>query len=355
MKKIFVSVLFIIIYGWSIGSIPFKGEKSIVKTEFIYLPGEVPFPSCHASTLAETRDGLVAAWFGGTAEKNPDVGIWISRFSDPRWSKPKEAANGIQHKTKRYPCWNPVLFNNKDEILLFYKVGPSPSEWWGEMMVSNDDAKTWSRPCRLPEDIYGPVKNKPVLLASRELICPSSTEDKGWRAHVEFTSDNGLSWERTSALNKKDTGVIQPTILTYPGGKIQMLCRSTVKSILSSWSEDNGRTWTEFKSIGLPNPNSGIDAVSLKDGRQLLVYNHLVKGRNMLNVAISENGFDWKAAVLLENDSPGTEFSYPAVIQTHDGLVHITYTWNRKQIKHVVIDPSRVSLKNFENDGWPVE
>lgn len=355
MNKLFVSVLFIAICTWSFCSIPFKGEKCIVRTEFIYMPGDVPFPSCHASTLVETRDGIVAAWFGGTAEKNPDVGIWTSRLSDSKWSKPIEVADGIQHKTKRYPCWNPVLFNNKDEILLFYKVGPSPSEWWGEMMISRDDAKTWSRSFRLPEDIYGPVKNKPVMLGTGELICPSSTEDKGWRVHVEFTADNGLTWERSAALNNKDTGVIQPTILTYPGGKLQMLCRSTVKSILSSWSEDNGRTWTEFKSIGLPNPNSGIDAVSLNDGRQLLVYNHLVKGRYMLNVAISENGTDWKAAVLLENEAPGTEFSYPAVVQTHDGLVHITYTWNRKQIKHVVIDPSRISLKNFENDTWPVE
>ena len=355
MKKLFVSVLFIAICTWSFCSIPFKGEKCIVRTEFIYMPGDVPFPSCHASTLVETHDGIVAAWFGGTAEKNPDVGIWTSRLSDSKWSKPIEVADGIQHKTKRYPCWNPVLFNNKDEILLFYKVGPSPSEWWGEMMISRDDAKTWSRSFRLPEDIYGPVKNKPVMLGTGELICPSSTEDKGWRVHVEFTADNGLTWERSAALNNKDTGVIQPTILTYPGGKLQMLCRSTVKSILSSWSEDNGRTWTEFKSIGLPNPNSGIDAVSLNDGRQLLVYNHLVKGRYMLNVAISENGTDWKAAVLLENEAPGTEFSYPAVVQTHDGLVHITYTWNRKQIKHVVIDPSRISLKNFENDTWPVE
>ena len=98
---------------------------------------------------------------------------------------------------------------------------------------------------------------------------------------MEFTSDNGLTWERTAALNDKKTGVIQPSVLTYPGEKIQMLCRSTVSEILSSWSEDNGRTWSEFASIGLPNPNSGIDAVTLKDGRQLLVYNHQVKGRNI--------------------------------------------------------------------------
>ena len=170
---------------------------------------------------------------------------------------------------------------------------------------------------------------------------------------MEITSDNGLTWERTAPLNDKDIGVIQPTLLINPDGKIEMLCRSTISSILSSWSQDNGRTWSEFKSIGLPNPNSGIDAVTLKDGRHLLVYNHLTKGRNMLNVAISIDGKNWKAAALLENDKTGTEFSYPAVIQTNDGLVHITYTWNRKQIKHVVVDPEKIVSIPIIDKEWP--
>jgi predicted neuraminidase len=170
---------------------------------------------------------------------------------------------------------------------------------------------------------------------------------------MEITSDYGLTWERTAALNDKSTGVIQPTLLLHPGGKIQMLCRSTVSHILSSWSSDNGRTWSEFTSAGLPNPNSGIDAVTLKDGRQLLVYNHLSRGRNILNVAVSEDGMSWRPAALLENDIKGTEFSYPAVIQTKDGLVHITYTWNRTQIRHIVIDPEKIVLKPFLKGEWP--
>ena len=331
----------------------FRGEKCILKSEYIYQPGDVPFPSCHASTIIQNGKGLMAAWFGGTAERNPDVGIWVSRYEKGRWTIPVEVANGIQYKGKRYPCWNPVLYNTGKKILLFFKVGPSPSAWWGEMMSSDDRGKSWSVPRRLPEDIFGPIKNKPVLINTGELLCPSSTEDEGWRLHMEFTSDNGLTWERTSALNERTTGAIQPTILIHPGGKLQLLCRSTVSKILTAWSLDNGRTWTKPEPINLPNNNSGIDAVTLSDGRHILIYNHLVKGRHILNIAISKDGTEWKAVAILENEKPGSEFSYPAVIQTSDGLVHITYTWNRKQIKHVIIDPAAIQEKSFSNDEWP--
>ena len=172
---------------------------------------------------------------------------------------------------------------------------------------------------------------------------------------MEFTSDNGTTWKRTPPLNDKKIRIIQPSILLLPGGRIEMLCRSKSSVILSSWSDDNGFTWSDFVSTGLPNPDSGIDAVSLKDGRQLLVYNHIAKGRYMLNVAISENGSEWEAAALLENDEKNSEYSYPAVIQTSDGMVHITYTWNRKQIKHVIIDPLKISSKPFIDGRWPDE
>jgi predicted neuraminidase len=353
MKKLILLSIFVIAGSSAIAIGSFPGDKCIIKSEFIFQSGDVVFPSCHASTIIENGNGLLAAWFGGTAEKNPDVGIWISRYINKGWTKPVEVVNGIQHKDKRYPCWNPVLYNSGKEILLFYKVGPSPSTWWGEMINSSDRGKTWSRAYRLPEDIYGPIKNKPILLQNGELLCPSSTENDGWRVHMEFTTDNGVTWERTNALNDKSVGIIQPTLLTHKDRKIQMLCRSTASKILTAWSEDNGRTWSEPKPTGLPNPNSGIDAVTLRDGRQILVYNHLTRGRNILNVAVSEDGIEWKAVVILEKHESGKEFSYPAVIQTSDGLIHITYTWNRKMIKHVVLDPSKIIARQILNGEWP--
>lgn len=355
MKKTIIIFMLFLFSNSIISQNPYKGEKCIVRSEFIYQSEDVKFPSCHASTIAEISDGFIASWFGGTAEKNPDVGIWISRFINGKWSKPYEAANGLRENNKRYPCWNPVLYNSGNELLLLYKVGPSPSEWWGEIKTSDDEGISWSLSKRLPEGIIGPVKNKPVLLNNGYLLCPSSTENEGWKVHMETTPDNGITWERTPPLNDRSTGAIQPTILLHKSGKLQILCRSTQSKILTSWSEDNGVHWSKLVPLVLPNPNSGIDAVTMKNGSHLLVYNHLTSGRNTLNVAVSEDGIIWMAAVLLENDIKGKEFSYPAVIQSHDNKIHITYTWNRKLIKHIILDPELIGVRPIVNGVWPDE
>ncbi len=343
----------------TVASLAQTNTPGVVKSEFIY--ETAPFPECHASTIAESKDTLVTAWFGGTKEKNPDVGIWVSRLESGKWSVPVEVANGVESATKRYTTWNPVLHQPKSgPLMLFYKVGPDPAKWWGMLMTSADGGKTWSKPVRLPEGIAGPIKDKPVELANGELLCPSSTEDNGWRVHFERTADQGKTWTRTEPINDgKEFGVIQPTVLFHKGGKLQALMRSRQGVIVESWSDDSGKTWGKLAATSLPNPNSGIDGVTLKDGRHLLVYNHVkVKpnkwgDRAPLNVAVSEDGKNWKAALVLEPGPPEAEYSYPAVIQTKDGLVHITYTWNRKKVKHVVVDPQKLNLREMKDGQWP--
>lgn len=314
-----------------------------ITSEFIY--EKAPFPSCHASTLEETPRGIIAAWFGGTAEKDKDVGIWVSRLEKGKWTAPLEVANGVQNETLRYPTWNPVLFKMpKGELILFYKVGPTPSTWWGMLKRSKDNGLTWSAAEKLPDGIYGPIKNKPVMLKNGTLLCPTSSEDQGWRVHFEMTKDGGRTWSRTEAINDgKEFSAIQPSVLFLPGDRLQLLCRSKNGLILESFSSDQGKTWSALKATSLPNPNSGTDAVTLKDGRHVLVYNHVTKEsqawggkRSPLNVVISKEGQKWDEISVLENE-PKAEFSYPAVIQTKDGKIHITYTWKREKIKHVVI------------------
>jgi predicted neuraminidase len=316
-------------------------SSAVLLSEFIFKTA--PFPSCHASTIVETKSGLVAAWFGGTHERAPDVGIWVSRLFDSHWSPLVEVATGIQPNAPRLPCWNPVLFQPKDGLLLlFYKVGPSPEKWWGMLTTSADDGVTWSTPKRLPDGIIGPAKDKPILLSDGSILSPSSTEDNGAQIHFETSTDNGQSWTKTDSLNDgKDLRLIQPTLLDHGKGLIQYLCRNRQGNIYQGWSTDNGKTWDDPSPTDLPNPNSGIDAVQLKDGRSLLVYNHSPDNRTPLNIAISPDGKTWKPVITLENAD--AQFSYPAVIQTSDGLVHITYTWKRKSIAHVVIDPSRIN------------
>jgi len=158
-----------------------------------FLNARAPYPQCHASTIAEVAPGrLVAAWFGGTREGAPDVGIWLTRFASGAWSEAIEVVNGAQPDGTRQPTWNPVLFSpSKGLLVLFYKVGPSPSAWWGMMKTSRD-------------------------------------------------------------------------------------------------------------------------------------------------------GVQWKMAVTLEDQPMPSGYAYPSVMQSADGLVHITYTWNRERIKHVTLEPRKI-------------
>jgi predicted neuraminidase len=319
---------------------------AVIQSEFIY--ETAPIPSCHASTIAETADGLVAAWFGGKHERNPDVGIWAARRDARGWTAPVEVANGVQDTQTRFPCWNPVLFQVKEgPLLLFYKVGPSPSRWWGMLITSTDGGKTWGAPRRLPDGILGPIKNKPVALQDGTLLCPSSTEHDGWRVHLERTSDLGVTWSKSGPLNSaQEFGAIQPTILFHPNNRLQILCRSRQNVVTECWSDDGGKTWGAMKATSLPNPNSGIDAVTLRDGRHLLVYNPNRKGgddRTPLVLGLSADGKSWRQVATLQ-DQPG-EYSYPAIIQTRDGLAHITYTWKRQRVRHVVVDPAKLEAQ----------
>nr|WP_276900898.1 sialidase family protein [Pedobacter kyonggii] len=357
-KKIYITLSLILAITLSANAQVEKWQTGIVKQEFLY--DKAPFPSCHSATIAETQTGLVASFFGGTKERNPDVEIYISRFVDGKWLAPVSVANGIQPDGKRLPTWNPVLYQVPGgDLLLFYKIGPKPSEWWGMMRTSKDGGKTWSDATKLPYGYIGPVKNKPVLLSNGNLFAPSSKEGDGWKIHFEVTKDNGKTWRTVGPLPENGIKAIQPSILQHGNGKLQLLARTANRAIVESWSEDNGETWSALTKTSLPNNNSGTDAVTMKDGRHVLVYNHvlppgdLAKGpRTPLNVSVSKDGKKWSAALILE-DSPISQYSYPAVIQTADGMLHFIYTWRREKIKHVVVDPSKLKLKKIKNGIWP--
>jgi predicted neuraminidase len=333
----------LLLYAMSLSAAP--------RAEFIY--ESAPFPSCHASTIVETEPGhLFAAWFGGAGEGKPDVAIWGARRSQGKWSEPIELA-----REPNTAAYNPVLFYTKDRTLwLYYKFGPSPMTWTAGRRWSRDDGATWSAIEHLPAGLYGPIKNKPLLLADGTIVSGTSVESyRSWSCWVERSSDNGKSWSKHGPIiaagapppteaagpgsepGGRTYGIIQPAIVPVGGNRLRMFVRSTrnIGRICYADSNDGGVTWTEARPTKLPNPNSGIDAVGLRDGRIVLVYNHTEKGRSPLNLAVSKDGENWTPALTLESE-PG-EFSYPAIIQGSDGNLHITYTWNRKKIRYIEV------------------
>ena len=276
-------------------------DVAIVKSEFIF--ESAPFASCHASTIVEATGGqLVAAWFGGTAESAADVVIYTSRYVAGKWTEPARTADGIVGN-RSFACYNPVLFQPKTgPLLLFYKYGTGPQAWHGRLCTSRDQGKSWSAPHDLPEGIYGPIKNKPIELADGTILCPSSTEDHGWRVRFESTRDFGQTWSTTEFVNDgKEIGAIQPSILPLGGSNLRAIGRTQQGKLFATDSTDNGATWHPMQLLDVPNPNSGTDAIRLRDGRYLLVYNHSASARTPLNVAISIDAHAWKPILTLGN------------------------------------------------------
>jgi predicted neuraminidase len=326
--------------------------------EFIFT--SAPFPSAHASTIVELPNGdLLAAWFGGTAEGAPDTAIWASRRTASQanqWSAPY-----VLVREPNIACWNPVLFHSSDgKLWLYYKFGPNARTWTGARLVSNDEAHTWSPPEHLPAGLLGPIKDKPLVLLDGTIVSGTSVESySSWAVWIDRSTDNGKTWTKIGPITvpsqpapspqpsqpnqaEQVSGILQPTIVPLGKKHLRLYARSTsdIGRICAADSFDDGLTWTQAHPTDLPNPNSGIDAVALRDGRVVLIYNNSTQGRTPLNLAVSADGEYFKIFATLE-DQPG-EYSYPAIIQGKAGELDMTYTWNRKRIRFATMPLTNV-------------
>lgn len=331
--------------------------------EFIY--ESAPFPEAHASTLVELPSGdLMSAWFGGTKEGAPDVAIWGSVRHAGRWSQPAELAREPQIAT-----YNPVLFYTQDgKLWLYYKFGPHPTSWTAARRFSNDDGRTWSPVEHLPAGLYGPIRAKPLILSDGTVISGTSVESyHSWAVWIERSIDNGVTFAKAGPITVgpgfrnnnspvasrngaaagpfdwgQTEGIIQPSVVSLGGKKLRLYARSTALTgrICVADSADNGVSWTQAHPLDLPNPNSGIDAVALRDGRIVLIFNNSATARTPLNLAISTDGETFRVFETLES-GPG-EYSYPALIQSTSGDLLMTYTWNRTRIRFARLPASAI-------------
>ena len=331
-------------------------------------------PDSHASTLVELRNGdILVAYFSGPWEGDSHVKIYGARLHQGSWSEPFELA-----RTKGVACWNPVLFHTQDgKLWLYYKTGTHPSTWTGLRKVSTDEGQTWSSAEALPEGILGPVKDKPFILSNGTIISGSSVEHGSWDVWIERSSDGGKSWTKAGPITLNETedqpdaeflaanqrapdgpdaavktklyvpasktvGIIQPTIVELAPHHLRLFARSKSRAarIAVADSMDDGKNWTQARFLALPNPNSGLDAVRLRDGRIVLIYNHSTNARTPLVLAVSRDGEHFMRFRTLE-DGPG-QYSYPAIVQAANGDLLMTYSWRRKTIKFVRLPLSDV-------------
>ncbi len=299
-----------------------------------------PFAQCHASTLVRLDDGqFLVAWFGGTEEKNPDVGIWMSKGVPGKWTAPKEVA-----KIREDAHWNPVLQKTSDgKVILYFKVGKEIAPWETWVKTSADGGETWSDAYELVKGDKGgrgPVKDKLIELSDGTWLAGASNEVKNWEVFVDRSEDKGKTWTaspyfKIDTMEIKGKGAIQPTLWESKPGNVHMLVRTTGGVIGRSDSYDNGKTWSPIKKTDMPNPNSGIDVTKLTDGTLALTYNPDGKNwgsRSPLCLALSyDNGKTWPDKFDLDKGGKDDEYSYPAIISWGDSVA-TTYTWNRKKI-----------------------
>lgn len=317
-----------------------------------------PTEMCHASTLLKIgQNRFLVAWFGGTKEGNGDVAIWITRGNEENFDEPEILSQSDEAH------WNPVLFRiNEKKIMIFYKVGNEISKWRTVYRISEDNGESFGEEKELVQGDQGgrgPVRNKPVRLKNGRILAPGSTEQGRWKAFVDCSDDDGVSWKKSKDIEirqlkykvgertvaKDDSsipvseqsfygrGVIQPTLWESEPNQVHMLLRSTEGRIYRSDSKDRGDTWTDAYPTELPNNNSGIDMICTEDNRLFLVYNPVGKNwgeRTPISLAESEN--DGKTWIKIRDLSSGEgEFAYPAIIQDEKYL-YITYTYKRKNI-----------------------
>lgn len=319
-----------------------------------------PHAMSHVPSLTELPDGrLAAAWYAGSREGAGDVRIYFSTRSpaDTRWSAPRaivtrdSAARDLNRYIRK--VGNAVIFADRGTLSLLY-VTVSIGGWSGSSLnftQSTDSGATWSRTRRLTLspffNVAELVKNAPAALGGGRWVVPIYNELISTFPEMLWLEEIPSGIRATKSRVSAGWFGYQPALAPLDTDIALAVLRSddVARRVSIARTEDGGETWTAPERLDLPNPDAGLDAVRLSDGRLLLAFNDSTTGRENLRLALStDDGQTWMRIATVAEE-PGADFSYPFLMQGSDGSVHLVYAWKRTAIRHVVFNLAWL-------DGW---
>lgn len=343
----------------------------------------------HSSSIIELPNGdMMACWFEGSGERKAnDVQVKGARLKKgtTAWSEPFVMAD-----TPGQPDCNPVLFVDSKDKLILYWVVVQANQWensvlkyrsstdymtkgapnwnWQDVILlkpGEEFAKTieekfrsmksrdlaWAEYApRYETMVYEAAKDKkkretgwmtrihPITLPSGRILLPLYSDGFNMSL-VAISDDEGVSWK--PSLPIVGYGNIQPSIVQKNDGSLVAFMRDNGDApgrILKSTSTDDGYSWSAAEKSDIINPGTSVDAIKLKDGTWVMVYNDIESDRYSVAVSLSDDeGQTWKWTKQLEwDDTKKGSFSYPSVIQTKDGLIHVSYSYRIEEDKKTI-------------------
>lgn len=350
-------------------------------------------PQNHASNLLELPDGtLLCTWFGGTQEGVADISIYLARLEKGagRWSEPEKLSDDSTRSEQ-----NPVLFLAPDHTLWLLwtaQISGNQDTAIVRCRQSQDQGKTWGEIRTLLGQPGTFIRQPPIIAANGDWLLPVfyciTEPGEKWVGNndysvVKISADQGKTWR--DSIVPDSVGCVHMNIVPLADGRLAAFYRSRwADNIYRSVSLDDGQSWSAPRALELPNNNSSIQVAPLADGRLALVYNHASAAnagerrtslydeiedgdggkvvasttshgktafwgapRAPMTLALSDDGGEnWRIVRHLDEgdgycmtnnslDRRNREFSYPSIIQGHDGQLHISYTYFRQAIKYV--------------------
>jgi predicted neuraminidase len=295
-------------------------------------------PAHHCSTITFAPAGdLLCLWYGGSYESADDQALFLARRAkgERTWQPPQVLVQNPEH-----PPGNAVLFvDGRARVWIVWcrmenpRPMPRGSGWNNCRLMfrtSDDDGRTWSADREfLGDELRGVPRNPPVRLANGDLVLAVEGRLKDQRGSLFLLgAEGGTRW----SLGGLTTGGSQPAVVQRRDGSLFALLRRAPR-LPQIESRDGGRTWSAPVPSKIRNPGAGISLTRLAGGHLILVFNDSDQARTPLSVARSlDEGLTWETPLHLESN-PG-EYSYPCVIATPDGRIHVSYTFRRYAIKH---------------------